>query len=292
VRKTDYMTGSANGLPTAITESDRLAKHETARVEILSTALAGAKLAARVKITNLTGHRFPSGVGFRRAFLEFSVKDAGGKVVWASGRTNSVGAVVDANGDPLPSEFLEVDPETGVQVYEPHYQTITRQDQVQVYEELTKNPEGDFTTSFLARMETVKDNRLLPKGWTRGGPKGFRAFYSPEPAQAEEALKATHPEGNVLQDGQFLDGTGSDVITYQPTLPKRVLEGVKQGRPITVTAALYYQAIPPRYLQDRFTTAQGDNTRRLHYLTSHLNLEGTNIENWKLLIQSRSASVR
>jgi hypothetical protein len=292
VRKTDYMTGSANGLPTAIAESDRLAKHETARVEILSTALEGNKLTAKVKVTNLTGHRFPSGVGFRRAFLEFSVKDPQGNVVWVSGRTNSVGVVVDAKGEPLPAEFLTRDPKTGEQVYEPHYQTITRQDQVQIYEELTKNPEGGFTTSFLARMETLKDNRLLPKGWAAEGPEGFKAFYSPDPDQAEEALHATHPEGNVLQDEGFLDGTGSDVVTYQPMLPKGVLNELQEGQRLTVTAALYYQAIPPRYLQDRFTTTQGDNTQRLHYLTSHLNLEGTNIENWKLLIQSRSASVR
>ena len=46
-----------------------------------------------------------------------------------------------------------------------------------------------------------------------------------------------------------------------------------------MTASLYYQAIPPLYLQERFTTASGDNARRLHYLASHLNLEGTNIEN-------------
>lgn len=285
VRKTDYMTGSANGLPTAIAESDRLAKHETARVEVLDASLDRNELTAKVRVTNLTGHRFPSGVGFRRAFLEFSVKDARGRVVWASGRTNTLGVITDQTGQPLATEFLEADPRTGEQLYEPHYQLITRQDQVQIYEELTKNPEGAFTTSFLARMETLKDNRLLPKGWTAEGPKGFKAFYSPDPAEAEEALQATHPEGNVLRDEQFLDGTGSDVITYRPTLP-RGLHG-----PLTVSAALYYQAIPPRYLQDRFTTAQGDNTRRLHYLASHLNLKGTNIESWKLLTGSDSRQV-
>lgn len=291
VRKTDYMTGSANGLATAIAESDRLAKHETAEVEILSAALEGNTLTAEVKVTNLTGHRFPSGVGFRRAFLEFTVKDPQGNVVWASGRTNAVGVIVNAKNKPLPSEFLTQDPQTGEQAFEPHYQTITRQDQVQVYEELTKNPEGVFTTSFLARMETVKDNRLLPKGWTAQGPEGFKAFYSPDPGEAEEALRATHPEGNVLNDEQFLDGTGSDVVTYQPTLPQEVLDGLREGQRLSVTAALYYQAIPPRYLQDRFTTAQGDNTKRLHYLTSHLNLKGTNIENWKLLTGSDTTSV-
>ena len=286
VRKTDYMTGSANGLPTAIAESNRLAKHESVKVEVLSTAIKGNRLTAEVKVTNLTGHRFPSGVGFRRAFLEVQVKDTNGKVVWASGQTNSVGVITDAAGRPLAEEFLGRNPKTGKQLFEPHYQTITRQDQVQIYEELTKNPEGAFTTSFLNRMDTLKDNRLLPKGWTKAGPEGFKAFYSPDPAEAKEALQATYPEGNVLDDKQFLDGSGSDIITYRPTLP----QGVQA--PLTVSAALYYQAIPPRYLQDRFTTAQGDNTRRLHYLASHLNLEGTHIENWKLLTGSAQARVR
>ena len=291
VRKTDYMTGSANGLATAIAESDRLAKQETATVEILDTSLDGDTLTAQVKVTNLTGHRFPSGVGFRRAFLEFSVTDADGEVVWASGRTDALGVVVDEQNNPLPSEFFGRDPGTGEQLFEPHYQTITRQNQVQIYQELTKNPAGVFTTSFLERQSTVKDNRLLPRGWTAQGPAGFKAAYSPDPAEAEEALAATHPEGDALQDKGFLDGSGSDIVTYQPTLPQEVLEQVAQGRPLNVTAALYYQAIPPSYLQDRFTTAQGDQTKRLYYLTSHLNTQGTNIEDWKLLTASDSVRV-
>lgn len=291
VRKTDYMTGSPNGLPTAIAEGDRLAKQATARVEILNISLEGNTLTANVKVTNLTGHRFPSGVGFRRAFLEFSVLDADGNIVWASGRTNALGVVVDEQNNPLPSEFFEHDPQTSEQLFEPHYQTITRQDQVQIYQELTKNPAGVFTTSFLERRDTVKDNRLLPKGWSAAGPVGFKEAYSPDPAEAQEALAATHPEGDALQDEQFLDGSGSDIITYQPVLPAKVLEQVAQGRPLSVTAALYYQAIPPYYLQDRFTTAQGENTQRLYYLTSHLNVRSTSIENWKLLTASDSAPV-
>ena len=58
-----------------------------------------------------------------------------------------------------------------------------------------------------------------------------------------------------------------------------------------MTASLYDQAIPPFYLQERFTTASGDSAKRLHYLVSHLNLDGTNIENWKLLVQSASATI-
>jgi hypothetical protein len=267
VRKTDYMTGSSNGLPFAIAESDSLAKTKTATVQILDLKQKGVEVEARVKVTNLTGHRFPSGVGFRRAFLEFKVVDERGSILWSSGRTNTLGVIVDGNGRPLPSEFLEEDPKTGQQRYEPHYQNITRQDQAQIYQELVKNPEGRFTTSFLALADPVKDNRLLPIGWTRKGPTGFQFSHE------------TMPEGNVIDDKQFLDGTGSDIITYTAQLPN-----APAGR-IRVVATLYYQSIPPFYLRDRFTIApNGKGTQRLHYLASHLRLPGTNIEGWRLEI--------
>ena len=274
VRKTDYMSGSDDGLPAAIAESDRLAREETARVELASVERAGRRLTVRVRVTNLTGHRFPSGVGFRRAFLELRVVDDRNAVVWGSGRTNGLGIIVDADGRPLPSEFFEVDPRTGQQAYQPHHRTITRQDQVQIYQELAKNPEGRFTTSFLALQTTVKDNRLLPRGWTRHGPPGFL------PAWAE----ATAPHGDAAHDPDFTDGSGLDLVTYEVELPP----GFGTG---TVAVAIYYQAIPPAYLRDRFTTAAGRDTQRLHYLASRLNLDGTNVRGWKLLVQSATGAV-
>ncbi|MCZ6678067.1 MAG: cytochrome P460 family protein, partial [Candidatus Poribacteria bacterium] len=269
VRKTDYMTGSDSGLLSAIAESNRLATEETARVEILKVEHNDEQLSAEVKVTNLTGHRFPSGVSFRRAFLEFKVIDAQNTVVWASGRTNSLGIIVDGDGNQLPSEFFED------QSYQPHHQRITRQDAVQIYEELVKSPEDEFTTSFLSLKCKVKDNRLLPKGWTRKGPPGFKEAWA----------HATKPAGKAWDDAQFLDGTGIDTITYVVNLPRHVIEGG------TVVASLYYQSIPPAYLKDRFTSANGKSTRRLHYLTSHLTLAGTPIDNWKLLIDSKSQRI-
>jgi hypothetical protein len=56
------------------------------------------------------------------------------------------------------------------------------------------------------------------------------------------------------------------------------------GRPAAVQATLQYQAIPPFYLQDRFCTADGDDTRRLYFLAGHLNLQGTAAEDWKLAV--------
>lgn len=289
VRKTSFMTGSDNGLPTAIAESNRLAKEETAVVEIENVAYEDGRLTAEVKVTNLTGHRLPSGVGFRRAFLEFEVRDQHNLVLWASGRTNDLGVIVDGSGTPLPSEFLtllnpeacEADPEQCEQAYEPHYETITGEDQVQIYQELVKNPENLFTTSFVAQETTVKDNRLLPKGWRPLGPPGF----ADDPVWGPRFLLATTPKGNVVDDAAFLDGTGSDTITYQVDLPPEALQGG------TVSATLYYQSIPPFYLMDRFTTADGPNAQRLHYIASHLNLKDTPIEQWKLAVGSATSDI-
>lgn len=267
VRKTDYMTGSAKGLPNAIAASNALATERTARVDVSDLRLADGRLRATVKVTNLAGHRLPSGVGFRRAFLEFRVLDAQNNVVWVSGATDSVGQIVGPDGQPLPTEYFEVDPGTGEQRYQPHHQTITRPDQVQIYEEIVQDPQGKITSSFLNLAHVVKDNRLLPLGWTPQGPPGFTL---PE---------TTAPEGSAAEDADFTDGSGSDTLVYDVPLPAGFQPG---GR---VLATLYYQATPPSYLRDRFTTVpEGPNTQRLHYLASHLSVEGTNIDDWKLRV--------
>jgi hypothetical protein len=284
VRKTNYFTNT-KGIEYAIEVSARQAREASADVVLQSVDVDPdtGTLTAVIQVTNLTGHRFPSGVGFRRAFLEFQVLDERRNVVWASGRTNSLGIIVDQNGQPLSSEFFET--VEGVQQYEPHYQTITAQNQVQIFQELTQDSSGIFTDSFVGRFETIKDNRLLPKGWSEAGPPGFMDFD--DPPWPERYLKATMPEGGARQDPDFTDGTGSDTITYQVALSEPVLEQIAAGQAVSVQASVYYQAIPPFYLMTRFVTnPDGPGALRLYFLASHLKLEGTPIENWKLLVDS------
>ena len=59
----------------------------------------------------------------------------------------------------------------------------------------------------------------------------------------------------------------------------------------SIRATLFYQAIPPFYLQDRFCTATGDDTQRLQFLAGHLNLDGTQAQHWKLMITDATAAV-
>ena len=142
------------------------------------------------------------------------------------------------------------------QQFQPHHQVITSQDQVQIYEELNRNAEGRFTTSFIRRDQTVKDNRLLPIGWTEHGP---------DPSLNGRYLASTHAE-HVHGDPDYENGQGTDRITYRVKLPP----GVDPVRS-TVQATLYYQATPPYYLNDRFRAApNGAATQRLYYLASHV----------------------
>jgi hypothetical protein len=266
VRKSDYMTGTSDNLQNTQANIFEQARKRTATIEA-ATKVDGRTLTADVTVTNLAGHRLPSGVGFRRAFIELLVledRDGRDRVVWSSGRTNGVGVIVDGEGRPLPTEFLENN------AYQKHHEVITSDDQVQIYEELGRNADGQFTTSFMRRDEDVKDNRLLPLGWTEKGP---------DPSLNGRYLHATYPHGNAKDDPDYRDGKGRDRVQYRIELPADV-----DPSKVTVRASLYYQNFPPYFLRDRFTIGKGDATRRLYYIASNLNLEGTAMEGWKILI--------
>jgi len=286
VRKFDFMTGSKADISHAIADFTRQANNDTAALEVESTVDASNMLITNVTVHNKVGHRFPSGVGFRRAFIEFLVIEHSAeegtkeKVVWSSGRTNQLGVLIDAEGDPLPTEFFSDDP-TGIdkQVSQQHHEVIDSPNQVQIYETLLHSDKHRYTTSFIHGSNVVKDNRLLPRGWKAEGPgAGLRG----------EFLKATHPGPVARHDPRYGDGSGSDSVTYRVALP----EGVDTKR-LKVKATLYYQAIPPYFLQSLFETApDGPATRRLHYICSNIDLRGTPIEGWKLSIASATAEVR
>lgn len=278
VRTSDYMSG-APGLPPAMASFVQQARERTAGLDVVATMQDGRTLVADVTLTNKTGHRFPSGVGFRRAFLEVLVLDRSGgreRVLWGSGRTNGVGVLVDGEGRPLPTETFAGG------AYQRHHERITAEEQVQVYEELSQDATGAFTTSFIHRDTTLKDNRLLPRGWQPQGPAP--ALYP----QIKDWIDATHPEGGARQDPRYEDGSGTDAVRYEVVLP----EGTDPAA-VLVRATLYYQSIPPYYLEQRFRDVpdgpEGDARRRLYYLASNLRVAGTPLEDWKLALVTATA---
>ena len=299
IRTQDPMLVSRGVDPLLFTEQAMLdqASHGTATIAVADLAVARGTLGATVRIASDVGHKLPSGVGFRRAFVGLEVLDANGDVLWASGRTNAAGVIVDEGGQPVDGE-LWWKPDCSALlhpdhlVYQPHHQVIRRQDQVQVYQELVSAPppgpsprcgldvppRPPLTTSFLSICGRVKDNRILPHG--------FLAL--PERTRIAEALGAradlardVEPFG-VGNDPDYRNG-GGDSLRYEVDLRELA------HPPAGVRATLYYQATPPFYLQDRFCTSQSDDTQRLYFLAGHLNLEGTAAEDWKLEVVSSGA---
>ncbi|GAB4181456.1 MAG: hypothetical protein Tsb002_01510 [Wenzhouxiangellaceae bacterium] len=285
LRQVDYMNG---GTKPALTHTRdqfiEIAEQATAKIMVSPLRIDGNTITGDVVVKNLAGHYLPSGVGFRRVLLEYRLVDAQGNTLWCSGCTNDLGIVVDgatltqAEPKPLPSELPIANPKA----YQPHYQTITRQDQAQIYQELIKDSAGDFTTSFLRRVTHVKDNRLRPQGYDP-------AFYTRN-FQSEYIHELATTYGEAANDPYYTNPqlTGADTITFSPQVDSATLKLVAG-----VEVRLYNQSIPPFYLQQRFRDAnrgpaEKNEIQRLWYLTSHLNVDTQTedgkayIDQWKL----------
>jgi hypothetical protein len=292
IRTQDPMLVGKGLDPLLFTEQAMLdqASHSTAKIAVSGVEKKGGKLAATVRVDSKVGHKLPSGVGFRRAFLEFDVLDGNGNVLWASGRTNGAGVIVDEAGKAVAGELWWKDDCTALLhpdelVFQPHYQVIRRQDQAQIYQELVTAPSGKhpecglhveprppLTTSFLSICGRAKDNRILPQGFLSLAERTEIALALGANADLAEDVE---PYG-VGEDPDYKAGGGGDSLVYEVDLA-----GLS-GTPASVQATLYYQATPPFYLQDRFCTSDSEDTQRLYFLTGHLNLEGTEAADWKL----------
>jgi hypothetical protein len=128
---------------------------DTATVDVSGATVGGDRLRFDVDVRNLTGHKLPTGYPSRRAWLHVTVSDAGRRALFESGPMASDGRIVgNANDDSATS-------------FEPHYDVITRPDQVQIYEAIMADAAGTVTTGLLRATRFVKDNRLLPRGFDK-----------------------------------------------------------------------------------------------------------------------------
>lgn len=298
-RQLNFMDGTPIApLLTAREEVLLIARQATAEVKISGVTKTMAGISANVTVTNLGGHKLPSGVGFRRAFIEFQILDKNDKPIWVSGRTSNVGIIQDGlrNVD-LPSELLQPAPRTECpKDYQQHYEVITHPCQVQIYEELSKDSAGVFTTSFIHRYTEVKDNRLLPKGYRVFNEKAVQPDYC-KPWCAE-----ANPIGNAANDPDYQgDGPkgvkGQDTVNYTISLNKTQLKDAAR-----ITATLYSQATAPYFLNQRFNSGKAGprkvNSQRLYFLQGHLNTDAraddgsAYLDDYKLMINQASFNLR
>jgi hypothetical protein len=128
---------------------------ETATVQVTPPQLNAGTLTFDVDVRNLTGHKYPTGYPARRTWLHVTVRDAQGRAIFESGAVAASGAI-DGN-----------DNDADARRFEPHYETISRSDQVQIYEPILGDRSGVPTTGLLTATQYLKDNRLLPRGFDK-----------------------------------------------------------------------------------------------------------------------------
>jgi hypothetical protein len=207
----------------AAERTERHLREATVEVRLEDAHLDGGRVLVDVGVRNLAGHKFPTAYPSRRAWLHVTVRAASGRAVFESGAFAPDGRVIGNDNDEDPSR------------YEPHYQEISRADQVQIYEGIMASEGGDVTTGLLTADHWVKENRLLPDGF--------------DPARAGPRI-AVH--GDATSDRDFVPG--GDRTRYSVPVDS-------QGGPFTVEAELWFQPIGYRWAEnlaryDAFETAR------------------------------------
>jgi hypothetical protein len=200
-----------------LTAINRLLKQQTLDVTTEIESVIQDTLSINVALQNKAGHKFPSGYPARRAVLQVIAIKENGDTLFASG-------LFDTNG-----EFINVnDP------YEPHYNSINNPNQVQVYEMILSDVNGNRTTVLERSAYSLKDNRIPPVGFTT----------------QHSTYDTAKIVGGAFDDSNFnknngIEGTGKDLVNYKISL------GGYQGN-VNVFAKVYYQSVPSYWLSEMF----------------------------------------
>ena len=209
----------AEALSAAAARNRTFMKEKAAKVEILGAPTRvspGDEVSVDVKVTNLTGHKLPTGFAEgRQMWIHLQAKDKNGKVVWEDGALAPGGALVRTDQTKVYEQEILAE---GYDFIDDKAKDLDK-DGVISPEELEKAQHFHF----VLMNKIIKDNRIPPKGYNKAAYQADGAFIVPAETYA---------------DGQYWDTT-----RYRFTVPA----GVKDK--IVVTATLKYQAFNREYAE-------------------------------------------
>ena len=183
IRIQDPMLGGKGVAPLETTFNSMIQQADTAtaKASVTKVAIVKDKLVADVQVESLVGHKFPSGVGFRRAFLTFEVLDANGNALWVSGRANSDGS---AGGLRRQAHRRRIHVEQRVPAQDPG----GAEDPAALPDHHPPGPGADLPGAGAGREGPADDELPLA---------GARGERQPPAAQRLDAHVGTGPEGRV-----------------------------------------------------------------------------------------------
>ena len=213
------VTADTAHLDATIDRTQALLAGQTAGLTV-TPERTGDLLTVKVDVQNLAGHKLPSGLPSRRAWLHLLVTRASGAVVFESGKPMGDGTIEGNDAD------------LDITTWEPHYDLITSQEEVQIYEPIMLNTDGEVTYTLLRADSYAKDNRLLPAGFDKDTAHADIAVY-----------------GVAASDSNFQGG--SDQVIYEVDIA-----GVTGS--LDVTAELLYQTLSYPFVTDLAVTENDD----------------------------------
>jgi len=220
-------------------------QNRAASLALENLGYAGSQVTANVVVQNLAGHKLPTGFPSRRAWLHVVIEDAAGNVVFESGGYDEQGRITDDDHDADQARF------------EPHRKVISQPGEVQIYESVMVDTEGNVTNSLLRGSGYIKDNRLLPVGFDK--------------ATAADDIGV---DELALDDANFTGG--GDRVMYSINV------GDAAG-PFTIRAELLYQSIGYNWAEKLRAFATDESAAFLAYVDA--------VPNVPVVVASTSATV-
>ncbi len=309
IRTEDPMLPSHRGVD-PLTTTERAMLEQAARsaeVNVGAVSRDGDTLTAEVTIANKAGHKFPSGVAFRRAFVAFEVRDADGTRALGIGthqqdrrdRRRERRSLSPARLWWTPDCGARIDPEA--RAHQPHYQVIDKQNQAQIYQELAAgpadteearnavsapSPDAPLTSSFLSICAKVKDNRILPHGFLGLEERiEIATALGAKSRPRRGGRTGRHRRGPRLRRSRRQRRRGYDSLPHPPRRASRA-GPPKFGQLFTIR--------PFRPFSCRIASVllRAKTPERLYYLAGKLDTGSGPIEDWKLKVgQTARASV-
>ncbi len=227
----------------AINRNTRMLRDQSVNTDLEIVNRTIDSLYLGLSLTNIVGHKFPSGYPSRRVSVELIVSNNDNKI-FHSGEFDIYGDLVFEDSS-----------------FEPHYNMINSGDQVQIYELVMGDINNEVTTILERANYPLKDNRLPPEG--------FSTSHYAYDTVSIVGIATVDPNFNYKNGNE---GSGSDILYFNiPTF------GIIEVLDITVN--IYYQTVNPKWLSNMFSYSSDeinrfksyyDNTDKAPFLVSSI----------------------
>jgi len=235
----------------SIVRTERLLRDSTLILELIELERTDDSVFYALEINNQAGHKFPSGYPSRRASVQFILKDENHDTLFFNGRFDDDFEIL---GHEAP--------------YEPHHQFIRNEEDVQVYELVFSDINGDKSTILERAYDPLKDNRIPPIG--------FMSDHISYDTISIVGEALNDPDFNV-GDGE--EGSGRDVVFFSIGI-----DGYTG--PLNARARIFYQTAPPAWMTEMFEHETEeillfkdmfDNADRSPFLVSEVRLDDVTV---------------